>query len=120
MKSIADIKAIREKMQSEIIIRDNNDSSSETKIVIGMATCGINAGARSVFNTILEDVATRQLRHVKVVRSGCMGKCDLEPIVEISIPGKETVTYVKVDEEKAKKIVADHVVGGNIVKEYLK
>ncbi len=118
MKSIADIKAIRDKMQSQIILRDNN-TNEETRIVVGMATCGISAGARPVFNTLVEEVATRQLKNVKVSRSGCLGMCKLEPIVEVFVPGQEKVTYVKVDPEKAKQIIASHIVNGNICTDYL-
>ncbi len=119
MKSIDDIKAIRDKMQSEIILRDNTSGNDETRIVVGMATCGISAGARPVFNTLVEEVATRQLKNVKVTRSGCLGMCKLEPIVEVFVPGQEKVTYVHVDSEKAKQIVASHIVNGNICTEYL-
>jgi NADP-reducing hydrogenase subunit HndB len=119
MKSIADIKAIRDKMQSEIILRDNNDSASETRVVVGMATCGISAGARPVYNTLLDEVATRGLKNVKVTRSGCLGMCKLEPIVEVFVPGQDKVTYVEVTPEKAKQIIASHVVNGNVCKDYL-
>lgn len=119
MKSIADIKAIRDKMQSEIILRDNSDKEQETRIVVGMATCGISAGARPVFNTLVDEVATRQLKGVKVTRSGCLGMCKLEPIVEVFVPGKEKVTYIHVDAEKAKQIVANHIVNGNVCTDYL-
>ena len=118
MKSIADIKAIREKMQSQIILRDNPEEN-ETRIVVGMATCGISAGARPVFNTLVDEIATRNLAQVKVSRAGCLGMCKLEPIVEVFVPGKEKVTYVLVDENKAKNIVANHIVNGNICTEYL-
>lgn len=119
MKSIAEIKAIREKMQSEIILRDNNDESQEIRVVVGMATCGISAGARPVFNALIDEVATRQLKNVKVTRSGCLGMCKLEPIVEVFVPGQEKVTYVHVDADKAKSIIANHVVNGNVCAEYL-
>ncbi len=119
MKSIADIKAIRDKMQSVIGVRDNQDSATETRIVVGMATCGISAGARPVFNTLVDEVASRGLKDVKVTRSGCLGMCALEPIVEVFVPGKEKVTYVHVDSEKAKSIVASHIVNGNICTDYL-
>lgn len=118
MKSIADIKAIRDKMQSQIILRENADDS-ETRVVVGMATCGISAGARPVFNTLIDEVGKRNLKNVKVTRAGCLGMCKLEPIVEVFVPGQEKVTYVLVDEDKAKKIVANHLVNGNIVDEYL-
>ena len=119
MKSIADIKAIREKMQSQINLRDNQDAERETRIVVGMATCGISAGARPVFNAFVDDIASRQLKNVKVTRTGCMGMCALEPIVEVHVPGEEPVTYVHVDAEKARKIVANHIVNGNVCTEYL-
>lgn len=119
MKTIADIKAIRDKMKPQIVLRDNMDAEQEIRIVVGMATCGISAGARPVFNAFVDDVAARQLRNVKVTRTGCLGMCALEPIVEVCIPGEETVTYVHVDHDKARKIVANHIVNGNICTEYL-
>ncbi len=118
MKTIADIKAIRDKMQSQIILR-NNPENDETRIVVGMATCGISAGARPVFNALVDEVATRNLSNVKVSRAGCLGMCKLEPIVEVFVPGKEKVTYIKVDADKARKIIANHIVNGNICTEYL-
>lgn len=119
MKSIADIKAIRDKMQSEIILRDNSDADKETRIVVGMATCGISAGARPVYNALIDEVGKRCLKNVKVTRSGCLGMCKLEPIVEVFVPGQEKVTYVHVDAEKAKSIIANHIVNGNVCSDYL-
>lgn len=119
MKSIADIKAIRDKMKGQINLRDNKDAEQETRIVVGMATCGISAGARPVFNAFVDDIASRQLRNVKVTRTGCMGMCALEPIVEVHVPGEDPVTYVHVDPDKARKIVANHIVNGNVCSEYL-
>lgn len=119
MKSIADIMNIRDKMQSEIILRDNTDDSKEIRIVVGMATCGISAGARPVYNTLIDEVAKRQLKDVKVTRSGCLGMCKLEPIVEVFVPGQEKITYIHVDADKAKNIVANHIVNGNVCTDYL-
>ena len=118
MKSIADIKAIRDKMQSQIIMRDNNNSD-EIRVVVGMATCGISAGARPVFNTLIDEVAKRNLSNVKVSRTGCLGMCKLEPIVEVFVPNQEKITYCKVDPEKAKNIIVNHIVNGNVCTEYL-
>ena len=84
-----------------------------------MATCGIAAGARPVLNRLSEEVAIRKLKNVKVIQTGCIGMCRLEPIVEVYIPGKEKVTYVKVTADKAAKIISDHIVNGNIVTELL-
>ncbi|MBR6751143.1 MAG: (2Fe-2S) ferredoxin domain-containing protein [Clostridia bacterium] len=119
MKSIADIKAIREKMQAQIMNRDNVSDAAETRVVVGMATCGIAAGARPVFNELVDQVQKRGLENVKVTRAGCLGMCKLEPIVEVFVPGQEKVTYVKVDAQKAKDIIEKHIVGGNICTDYL-
>ena len=119
MKSIADIKAIRDKMQAQIVLRDNKDAEQETRIVVGMATCGISAGARPVFNTLVDEVAQRNLKNVKVTRSGCLGMCALEPIVEVFVPGQEKVTYVHIDPDKARNIIASHIVNGNVCTDYL-
>ncbi len=118
MKSIADIKAIRDRMQSQIIMRDNS-GSDEIRVVVGMATCGISAGARPVFNTLIDEVAKRNLANVKVSRTGCLGMCKLEPIVEVFVPNQEKVTYGKVDPEKAKNIIVNHTGNGNVCTEYL-
>jgi NADP-reducing hydrogenase subunit HndB len=119
MKSIADIMAIRDKMQSQIILRDNSEAEHETRIVVGMATCGISAGARPVYNAFVDEVAKRTLKNVKVTRSGCLGMCKLEPIAEVFVPGEDKVTYVHLDAEKAKNIVANHIVNGSVCTEYL-
>ncbi len=118
MKSIADIKAIRDKMQSQIVVRDK-DTNDETRIIVGMATCGISAGARPVFNTLMDEVAKRQLKNVKVVRTGCLGMCRLEPIVEVLQPGQDKITYCRVTPAKAKEIIEKHIIGGNICTQYL-
>ena len=119
MKSIADLKAIRDKMQAQIVLRDNKDAEQETRIGVGMATCGISAGARPVFNTLVDEVAQRNLKNVKVTRSGCLGMCALEPIVEVFVPGQEKVTYVHIDPDKARNIIASHIVNGNVCTDYM-
>lgn len=118
MKTIADIKAIRDRMQAEIINRESIDNN-DIRVVVGMATCGIAAGARPVFNTLVDEVAARKLSNVKVTRAGCLGMCKLEPIVEVFVPGQDKVTYVKVDTIKAKNIIEQHIVGGKICTDYL-
>ena len=117
MKSLEELRAIREKMQGSIGFRsDDNDS---TRIVVGMATCGIASGARPVLKTLSDEVQKRGLEHVKVTQTGCIGLCQYEPIVEVYEPGKEKVTYVKVNEEKAKEILEQHLVRGQVVDKYL-
>ncbi len=115
MKSLEELKKLREE---SIINMEMRNTGKEIRIVVGMATCGISAGARPVLNTFVEEVAKRNIKNVEVVQTGCIGMCTYEPIVEVLAPDKEKVTYVHIDSEKAKKIVAQHLVNGNPVKEY--
>lgn len=117
MKNISDINAIKEKMQAKIIARDSVSGEQETRVVVGMATCGIAAGAKPVFDTLMDEVAKRQLKNVRITRAGCLGMCKLEPIVEVFVPNQPKVTYIRVDSNVAKKIVAEHLVNGNIVQD---
>ena len=116
MKSLIELQQIKERMKGEIGLRDA--SSDKTRVVVGMATCGIAAGARPVMNAFMEDTAKRKLEHVTVSQTGCIGMCRLEPIVEVFEPNKEKVTYVKMTPEKALRVVAEHIVNGNVVTEY--
>lgn len=117
MKSIAELNALRDKMRNVSSAREAADNA-DTRIVVGMATCGIAAGARPVMNKFVEEVANRNLANVKVVQTGCIGMCRLEPIVEVFVPGKEKVTYIKVKEDMVSRIITDHIVNGNVVTEY--
>lgn len=117
MKSLAELEAIKNKIKNQVEIRKDSDDDA-VRIVVGMATCGIAAGARPVLSALVDEVNKRGLSHVTVAQTGCIGMCRLEPIVEVMAPGKEKVTYVKMTEEKAKKVIADHVVNGNVVSEY--
>ena len=117
MKSLAELKAIREKMQVQTAQRDTDDTIN-IRVVVGMATCGIAAGARPVMNKFVEEVSKRNLNNVKVVQTGCIGMCRLEPIVEVILPNDEKVTYIRVTEEMVARIVNDHLVNGNVVAEY--
>ena len=115
MKSLAELAAIRDKMKNKVALREE---SGETRIVVGMATCGIAAGARPVLNAFVDEVAKRNLKNVTVAQTGCIGMCQYEPIVEVFEPGKDKVTYVQVSPEKVAEIVASHIVNGNPVVEY--
>lgn len=116
MKSLAELAAIREKMQNKVIIREG---SAATRVVVGMATCGIAAGARPVLNAFVDGVNAAGLtENVTITQTGCIGICQYEPVVEIYEDGKEKVTYVKLDAEKAAKIVEQHLKGGKVVEEY--
>ncbi|MCI8612969.1 MAG: (2Fe-2S) ferredoxin domain-containing protein [Clostridia bacterium] len=117
MKTLEELQAIRDRMKTQMASRGAADGD-DIKIVVGMATCGIAAGARPVLNAIIEEVENRKLENVKVTQTGCIGMCKLEPLVDVIVPGKEKVTYVHVTPEKARRIVASHVVNGNVVAEY--
>ena len=116
MKSLAEIAAIRERMQNKVVIREG---TAATRVVVGMATCGIAAGARPVLNAFVEGVANANLGDkITVTQTGCIGICQYEPVVEVFEEGKEKVTYVKVDAKKAAEIIEKHLIGGKVVEEY--
>lgn len=116
MKSLEELKAIRDKMQKQIDLREPSDDN--IRVVVGMATCGIAAGARPVLAAILEEVQKRDLKNISVTQTGCIGVCRLEPIVEIYVPGEAKVTYVNMKPEMVPKVVAEHLVNHNVVTEY--
>lgn len=116
MKSLAELKAIRDKMQNAVNVRENDENN--VRVVVGMATCGIAAGARPVLNAFTEEAAKRSLHNVTVTQTGCIGLCQYEPIVEIYTPDGAKTTYVKMTAEKVVRVVSDHLVNGNVVGEY--
>lgn len=117
MKSIEDLKKIREQMKDKVSIRTG---SGDIRIVVGMATCGISAGARPVLNTFVEEVSKADMGDkVRVTQTGCIGICQYEPVVEVYTGEDEKVTYVKMDSEKAKRVFEEHIKGGKPVQEYL-
>jgi NADP-reducing hydrogenase subunit HndB len=116
MKSLAELKEIREKMQGQIGLR--GEDSTQTRVVVGMATCGIASGARPVLTELSNIVQEKGLKDVVVTQTGCIGLCQYEPIVEIFEPGKDKVTYIKMTPEKAKDIVEQHLMRGQIVTDY--
>ena len=116
MKSLAELQAIRDKARENITLR--NGQHEGIRVVVGMATCGIAAGARPVLAAFVEETAKRHLDNVAVTQTGCIGMCQFEPIVEVLVPGKEKVTYGKVTPDKVARIVTDHLVNGNPVAEY--
>ncbi len=117
MKSLEELKAIREKMQGQVGLR--SEDHSQTRVVVGMATCGIASGARPVLTTLADLVQAKGLYEtVAVTQTGCIGLCQYEPIVEVMEPGKDKVTYVKMNAEKAAEVVERHLIGGHIVEAY--
>lgn len=115
-KSLADLNKIKDEMKNKIAAR--GDTEDNTRIVVGMATCGIAAGARPVLMTLTEMVTDKKLEKVTVMQTGCIGICQYEPIVEVYEPGKEKVTYVKVNSDIAKEIIDRHIIGGMVAAEY--
>ena len=116
MKSLAELAAIRDKMKDKIVLREGTNG---TRVVVGMATCGIAAGARPVLNAFVEGINREGLNdRVTVSQTGCIGICQYEPVVEVMEPGKEKVTYVLMNAEKVEKVIAEHIKGGNVVSEY--
>ena len=116
MKSLAELQAIKEKMRDKVILREGVNS---VRVVVGMATCGIAAGARPVLNALVEGVNKEGLTEkVTVSQTGCIGICQLEPMVEVFEPGKEKITYVKMTPEKAARVIEEHLKNGNVVNEY--
>ena len=116
MKSLAELQAIRDRARAQVDLREKSDDN--IRVLVGMATCEIAAGARPVMLAFVDEVAKRQLKNVTVTQTGCIGICQYEPVVEVVAPGKEKVTYVKMTPEKALRVVYDHLVNGNVVTEY--
>ena len=116
MKSLAELEAIRAKTLETIAMR--KDVHDSARVVVGMATCGIAAGARPVMLAFMDEVATRHLEHVTVAQTGCVGMCRFEPMVDVILPGQEKVTYVNLKPEMVARIVAEHIVNGKVVEEY--
>lgn len=116
MKTLEELMAIRDKTRQNMTAREG--TGEVTRVVVGMATCGIAAGARPVLNAFSQEIARRKLAHVTVSQTGCIGMCQYEPIVEVFVPGQEKVTYIKMTPEKAARVVVDHIVNGNVVTEY--
>jgi len=116
MKSLAELKAIKDRMKDKVVLREG---TNEVRVVVGMATCGIAAGARPVLNAFVEAVNESGLaQEVTVSQTGCIGICQFEPVVEVFEAGNVKTTYVKMTPEKAKTVVEKHLKGGNVVTEF--
>ncbi len=116
MKSLEELMAIRQKASKQVDLRKEREEG--IRVVVGMATCGIAAGARPVLNAFLAEVEKRQVKDVIVTQTGCIGMCRLEPIVEVYMPGEDKVTYIKMNEEKVARVVAEHIINKRPVSEY--
>lgn len=117
MKTLEELQAIRDRMKDKISNR-GIAGANDYRIVVGMATCGIAAGARNTLNAITEEIETKHITNAIVSQTGCIGICKYEPIVEVFAPGAEKVTYVHVDPERARQIIASHILNGTPITEY--
>lgn len=118
IKSIEELKKIREKSLKKVNLREHGEESGEqTEVLVGMATCGIASGARETLNAIVDEVAKEDLENVKVIQVGCIGYCHSEPIVQVNVPGQKPILYGKVDGEKGREIVKKHIKDGEPLKE---
>ena len=115
-KSIEELREIRERMRNQIDLRQKDENN--IRVVVGMATCGIAAGARPVVNAFTEEARRRNLHNVTISQTGCIGLCQHEPIVEVFEPGKEKVTYIKMNPEKVARVVVEHLVNHQVVSAY--
>lgn len=113
MKSLSELEQIKKKAQLDMSARNE----SGKRIIVGMATCGIAAGARPVMATLVEELHTRNISDVSVTMTGCLGLCRLEPIVEVIDADGNKVTYVKMDANKAKRVIAEHIINGQVCKD---
>lgn len=117
MKTLEELKAIREKMQSQVSMRA--EDHNHIRVVVGMATCGIASGARPVLNTLATAVQEKGLTDkIAVTQTGCIGLCQYEPIVEVTEPGKTKVTYIKMNPDKVLEVLERHLIGGHVVENY--
>ncbi|MGM0410269.1 MAG: (2Fe-2S) ferredoxin domain-containing protein [Bacillota bacterium] len=113
MKSLEELRELRENLKKDIDMRDNKD---KPQIIIGMGTCGIAAGAREILKKVMEEIKKRDI-DVIVSQTGCIGMCEKEPLLDVKLPGKERITYGNLEPEDVSKIIVEHVINGNIVKE---
>lgn len=116
MKSLQELAAIRDKMKQTVNTREA--AHDNTRVVVGMATCGIAAGARPVLNAFTEEVAKQGIEGVLVTQTGCIGICQYEPVVEVYRPGEDKVTYVNMTADRVARIVKEHLIEGDPVAEY--
>jgi NADP-reducing hydrogenase subunit HndB len=114
VKSLEDLKKIKEQAAQK---RDIKTASGQAQVTVAMGTCGIAAGARETMKAVLETIETDQLQGIVVTQTGCIGKCEFEPIVQVTLGAQPMVTYGKVTPERAQEIMRQHVVGGQVVKD---
>lgn len=119
IKSLDDLKALRDKYKGNVDMRSNIDDDNRIRISVGMATCGIASGSRETINAIVEEVKAQDLPSISVVQTGCLGYCYAEPVVEVSMPGKTPILYGNIDAARAKEIVDKHLKKGEVIADWV-
>jgi NADP-reducing hydrogenase subunit HndB len=112
---VEDLKRIKESVKGTVNLRDG---AARVKVTVHMGTCGIAAGARTVMNTLLREIESRQVQDVILTSSGCAGLCSHEPMITVEVKETAPVKYVKLDADKTKRIFTEHIMGGNAIVEY--
>jgi NADP-reducing hydrogenase subunit HndB len=115
IKSLDELKILRDKLKGNLDVRQDGENEGNIRIIIGMATCGIAAGARETMLAMLDEVKTLDIKNVKIIQSGCMGSCYAEPTVEIRIQNQEPILYGNVDADKGREIIQKHIKQGELV-----
>jgi NADP-reducing hydrogenase subunit HndB len=116
IKSLDELMNIRKKHEENVSLRDN-DNNSQTKLLVGMATCGIASGARETLNELLKEIKAQGIDNVKIVQVGCLGYCHSEPTVEVNVPGQDAILYGPVTVDRVKELVQRHIVNHEIIEE---
>jgi NADP-reducing hydrogenase subunit HndB len=120
IKSLDELRAIRDGMKKQVDLREKGESTDDMiEILVGLATCGIAAGARETMNAFTEEIERLKIDNVKIIKVGCMGYCHSEPTVQLSIPGQEPTLYGNVNGDVAKDIIEQHVLNGKLVDEHV-
>ncbi|MBN2685446.1 MAG: hypothetical protein JXR40_09225 [Pontiellaceae bacterium] len=115
--TLEDLRKLREAKKTEMTQRDSSDKSA--RIIIGMGTCGIAAGAKEAFDAFLDELSSHNVTDTKITQTGCMGLCFSEPTVEVEVPGMPRVIYGNVDDKVARRIVKDHIIGKALVSDHI-
>ncbi len=119
IKSLEELKALRDKHKNDVDIRNSADEENRIRMAVGMATCGIASGSRDTINALVEEVKKQNLSNVSVVQTGCLGYCYAEPVVEVSMPGKEPILYGNINAERARELIERQVKKGETVSQWV-
>ena len=115
--TLEELRKLRDSKKKEMTQRDSNDKSA--RIVIGMGTCGIAAGAKDAFDAFLDELSSHDIKDTRITQTGCMGLCFSEPTVEVEVPGMPRVIYGNVDDKVARRIVREHIIEKKLVSDHI-